>query len=53
MTWVLIIFLFGTNNIVVKENGFRSWEHCENRAQAYMKNLDSYKYKHACIRERK
>ncbi len=51
MVWILLIFIIGTADIVVEEHGFRSLQHCERRAQAYMKNLDRDKYIHACIAE--
>ncbi len=46
---MLLIFLIGTDEIMLEEHGFRSLQHCEYRAQAYMKNLDQDKYKYACM----
>ncbi len=51
MIWMLFIILIGTEEIVVQEHGFRSLQYCEQRAKAYMKNLDSDKYRHVCMYE--
>jgi len=50
MTWLLLIFVTGTADIVQTEKGFTSQAHCEKRAAVWRSHISEEKYTIACMR---